>query len=353
VNALVTGAGGFLGRYIVEQLLARGDHVRALTRRCHEELHALGAESVRADVRNRRATIDACRSVDVIFHTAAVTGIWGPWKHFHEINVLGTGHVVEGCRAHGVRGLVHTSSPSVTFDGTDQCGVDESVPYPKRWLCHYPHTKALAEQHVLAANGVDGLLTCALRPHLIWGPRDPHLIPRLFAQARSGRLRRVGDGTNRIDMVYVENAATAHLQAADALLSSSTVAGRAYFISQGEPVNCWEWIDQLLGLAGLPPVDKSISLRAAWRLGAMWETVWGLLRLKRDPPMTRFLAAQLGMSHYFDITRAQKNFGYRPTISTAEGMRRLAEALNSDARLAADGTSAIVGNGLGRRTVGR
>ena len=253
--------------------------------------------------------------------SAGVAGMGGPWKHYYENNTLGTRHVVEGCLAHGVGRLVYTSSPSVTFDGRSQEGVDESAPYPKRWLCHYAHSKALAEQHVLASNGQNGLLTCALRPHLMWGPRDRHLIPRLLERARSGRLRRIGDGTNLIDTLYVENAAAAHLLAADALRPGSSVPGRAYFISQGEPVNCWAWIDQLLALAGLPPVRKSISLRAAWITGAAYEAAYRLLRLRGEPPMSRFLAAQMATSHYFNIGRARRDFGYEPKISTAEGMR--------------------------------
>ena len=324
MNALVTGAGGFLGRYIVEQLVARGDRVRALCRGSYPALDALGVETVRADLRDAAAVESACRGSDVVFHVAGLAGIGGRWQHFYAVNVLGTQHVVAGCRRCGVGRLIYTSSPSVTFDGTDQRGVDESAPYPTRWLAHYPHSKALAEQHVLSSNGADGLLTCALRPHLVWGPRDRHLIPRLLRRARAGRLRRVGDGKNLIDMVYVENAAAAHLLAADALAPGSVVAGRAYFISQGEPVNCWQWIDQILALAGLAPVEKSISLRAAWRLGAVCEAVYSFLRLPGEPPMTRFLAAQLATSHYFNISRARQDFGFQPRVSTAEGMQRLA-----------------------------
>ena len=327
MKALVTGAGGFLGLYIVEQLVERGDRVRALCRGRYDELEALEVETVRADIRDREATIAACRDIDVVFHVAALPGIGLDWNHFYGVNTLGTRHLVEGCRRHGVGRLVYTSTPSVTFDGTDQRGVDETAPYPPRWLCHYPHSKALAERHVLESNGTAGLSTCALRPHLIWGPRDRHLIPRLLARARAGRLRRVGDGTNLVDTVYVENAATAHLQAADALRPESPVAGRAYFISQGQPVNCWQWIDEVLALAELPPVDKSISLKAAWRVGAVLETVYKLLRLKSEPPMTRFLAAQLATSHYFDVTRAREDFGYDPKITTAEGMQRLGASL--------------------------
>jgi nucleoside-diphosphate-sugar epimerase len=323
LKTLVTGAGGFLGQYIVEQLVARGDHVRALIRRPASALDRLGVEVVYGDIRNAAAVESACADRDVVFHVAAVAGIWGAWEHFFGINTLGTRHVLAGCRSQGVPRLVYTSSPSVTFAGDDQAGVDESAPYPTRWLCHYQHTKALAEQEVLAANDAQ-LATCALRPHLIWGPRDPHLVPRLLQRARSGQLRRVGDGTNRIDMVYVENAAQAHLLAADVLSPGSIAAGRAYFISNGEPVNCWQFIDQLLERAGLPPVRRSISTHSAWRLGAMLETVYRLLHLPGEPQMTRFLAAQLGRSHWFDISRARKELGYRPEISMSAGLERLA-----------------------------
>jgi nucleoside-diphosphate-sugar epimerase len=327
MNALVTGAGGFLGLYIVEQLVARGDQVRALARGEYPALARLGVDVVRGDVRDRQAVASACRGVDTVFHVASVAGIWGTWDHYYGINTLGTENVIAGCLAQGVRKLIYTSSPSVTFDGTDQCGIDESTPYPSRWLCHYPHTKALAEQQVLAANGRSGLLTCSLRPHLIWGPRDRHLVPRLIERSRHGQLRRVGDGTNRIDMIYVENAASAHLQAADALQPGLPMAGRAYFLSQGEPVNCWGWINELLALVGLPPVRKSISARAAWRVGAAMEAAYKAFRIQSEPRMTRFLAAQLSTSHYFDITRARQDFGYEPRVSTAEGMLRLRDAL--------------------------
>jgi nucleoside-diphosphate-sugar epimerase len=164
---------------------------------------------------------------------------------------------------------------------------------------------------------------------LIWGPGDPHLIPRLIARARSRRLRRVGDGTNRVDMVFVENAARAHLLAADALRPDSAVAGSAYFISQGEPVNCWKWIDEILALVDLPPVKRAVSLAAARRLGRLFETLYGAFGVSREPPMTRFLAAQLGTSHYFDITKARRDFGYEPVVSQAVGMQRLGESLRT------------------------
>jgi nucleoside-diphosphate-sugar epimerase len=324
MTTLVTGATGFLGGAIVRTLVARGERVRAFCRRPTPELNALGVQLAIGDIRDAAAVAAACQGCDLVYHTAAVAGIWGPWKLFYETNTLGTQHVLAGCRAAGVRRLVFTSSPSVTFDGRPQENVDESAPYPTSWLCHYPHTKALAEQAVLQANDHAGLLTCALRPHLIWGPGDRHLIPRVIAKARAGRLRRVGDGSNLIDTIYIDNAVDAHLAAAAALQPGSPLAGQAYFLSQGEPVNCWGWIDELLAQAGLPPVGRSISLGAARRAGHVLELAYRTLRLKGEPPMTRFLAAQLGLPHYFDIGRARRDFGYEPRVSTAEGMRRLA-----------------------------
>jgi nucleoside-diphosphate-sugar epimerase len=335
VSTLVTGAAGFLGRHIVEQLLARGEDVVAFCRTAPRNGEPLfGPDTARVkiitgDLRDPPAIDTALRGIDTVQHTANVAGLWGPWRHYKKNNVDGTLNLIAACRRNGVRKLVYTSSPSVIFTTRDQSGVDESIPYTTRWLCHYPHSKALAEQAVLAANGRDGLLTCSLRPHLLWGPADRHLLPRLYKRARAGQIRKVGDGNNMVDIVYVDNAATAHLQAADALTEGSPVCGRAYFISQGEPVNCWRWVDDLLALVDLPPIRQSMSFSAAWRSGLALEVAYRLLRLRSEPPMTRFLAAQLGREHWFDISAARRDFGYRPLISTAEGMRRLKEWLDA------------------------
>lgn len=351
MHALVTGGNGFLGRYIVEQLLARGDQVRSFGRSAQPELKAMGVEIVRGDVRDKEEIFEACRGVDCVFHTAAVAGIGGRWHDFYETNVLGTKNVLTGCRIHAVNRLVYTSSPSVVFQGKDQKGVDESVDYGTDWLtkhrCHYSRSKALAEQIVLNAArsqtrakpaiadsmvSSDWINACALRPHLIWGPRDGHLVPRLVARAKTGRLRRIGNGNNQVDTTYVENAAAAHLRAADALAhDSSPVSGKAYFLSQGLPVNCWDWIDNLLELADLPPVKKSFSLKTAWRIGSLCEKTYRLLRRRGEPPMSRFLATQLGTSHWYDTSAAQRDFGYEPRIAMAEGMHRLGKWMEQEA----------------------
>lgn len=322
MKALVTGGGGFLGLYIVEQLLAAGAEVRVFCRGHYPELDALGVETQQGDLRVATQVSRACEGVDTVFHVAAVPGIWGSWEKFHSINTLGTQHVIDGCLKHNVAKLIYTSSPSVVFDGHDHINADELLPYPDRYPCHYPHTKALGEQAVLAASGHQGLATCALRPHLIWGPRDTQLIPRLIRRAKSGRLRQVGNGTNWISMAYVENVAAAHLQAARALTLDSPVAGQAYFINEPEPWKCWDWINTLLGRAGLPPIRKQISARAAHRIGACFETVYGWLHLSSEPPMTRFLAAQLSSSHSYRIDKAIRDFGYQPLVSVETGLQR-------------------------------
>lgn len=322
MRALVTGGGGFLGTRIVQMLDARGDEVVALGRNRYPHHERAGLRTIQCDIRDAEGLGRAFEGIDTVFHAAALPGIWGKRSTFWEINVTGTEQVIAACRRCGVRRLVFTSSPSVVFGTDDLCGVDESQPYPARYLAHYPETKAEAEKLVLAASGSD-LATVALRPHLIWGPGDPHLIPRVIERARAGRLVQVGDGTNLADITYVDNAAEAHLQAADELASDGVCAGRVYFISQGEPVRLWAWLNEILAAVDVPRVSRRVSYRAARRLGAAMEATYKLLRVPREPPMTRFLAAQLAKSHYFNITAAKRDFGYDPRISTSEGGRRL------------------------------
>lgn len=182
---------------------------------------------------------------------------------------------------------------------------------------------------VLEANGKEGLLTVALRPHLIWGPGDPHLIPRIIDSAKKGRLTRVGDGKNRVDIIYIDNAVEGHILACDALQPGSPVAGRCYFLNDGESVALWDWINNLLVRLDIPPVRKSMSLLTAKILGGILEIIYNIFRLPGEPRMTRFVAEQLATSHYFNISRARKDFNYQPIVSIEEGMNRLVKSLLS------------------------
>ncbi len=326
ISALVTGGGGFLGGRIAEMLHARGDIVTVLGRGLYPQYDGTGIATIRADIRDAAAIVQACDGKEVVFHVAALAGIWGRRRTFREINVDGTRNVIGACRARTVPKLVYTSTPSVVFGDEPLCGVDESQPYPSRHLAAYPETKAAAERMVLAANS-PFLATVALRPHLIWGPGDPHLIPRVIARARAGSLRCVGDGRNLVDITYIANAAEAHLLAADVLRPGSACAGRPYFISQGEPVELWSWLDGVLEAVGAPRVSRGVSFGAARRAGFALELVYGLVGARSEPRMTRFLAAQLGLSHYFDISAARRDLGYTPRVSAADGLALLVDWL--------------------------
>ena len=323
MHVLVTGGGGFLGRYIVEQLCRRGDSVRVLCRGFYPELEALGAELVRGDVTVADDVSAAVADRDVVFHVAAMVGFWGQYDAFYHTNVGGTRNVIDACIAHGVRKLVYTSSPSVTMNNRDIVGGDETLGYPDDYLTHYSATKAEAERLVLAANGRNGLMTTAIRPHLILGPRDNHLVPRLLERAGKGRLRQIGPGLNKVGITYVENAASAHLQAAD----SDRVGGKAYFINEPEPVLLWPWINDMLKQLGMPPVRYRAPFALAYFAGFVLEGVHRLLPGLGEPMVTRFLAAELYRNHYFSIRRAQQDFDYRPLVSFDEAQRRTLEYL--------------------------
>ncbi len=327
-STLVTGGTGFLGRKLVERLLAEGRRVTVLARRSDTELEKHGVHFIRASLDNAAAVTAACAGIETVFHTAAKVGVWGRYDEFFRTNVLGTRAILDGCRAHGVRRLVYTSTPSVVYNGRDLAGADESLPLTTSCPSPYPLTKAIAEREVLAANS-GSLRTVALRPHLIWGVGDPHLVPRVLDRARAGRLRIVGEGNNRVDMVHIDNAVDAHLLAEQAISQSNPLgyflpaAGRAYFITNGEPVALWVWINDLLVALGERPVTKKISLSAATAIGAVCETLWRVLPVATEPPMTRFIAAELAKDHWFDLAAARRDLGYVPHVTMAAGTAEL------------------------------
>lgn len=380
---LVTGGTGFLGSHLVEQLLAAGRSITVVSRQPRPELTAKGIRVVVGALHDPAVCADAVRDVTTVFHVAARVGVWGRYEDFYRDNVTSTETLLAAAQSAQVRRFIHTSTPSVVYNGGDLAGADESLPLTKNCPSPYPLTKAIAERAVLAANRPD-FLTVALRPHLIWGIGDPHLVPRILAKARAGRLRIVGPGTNRVDMVHITNATAAHLAAEQALTRPTNATspsppsptnptntsasanpsanpppdicnligykpsdisppqndkasenglpaagGRAYFITNDEPVNLWNWINELLSALGEPPLTKHISLSAASRIGGICETVWRLFRVNSEPPMTRFIAAELAKDHWFDPTAAKRDLGYTPTVSMADGTAELITYLQS------------------------
>ena len=332
MKALVTGGGGFLGGAVVRLLQHRGDAVRSLTRSAYPWLDELGVEQSLGDLADPVAVERALSGCDIVFHTAAKAGVWGRSADYVNTNVTGTSNILNACKKLGIRKLVYTSTPSVVHDRGDIEGGNESLPYPTRYDADYPATKAEAEKAVLAANGPE-FATVALRPHLIWGPSDPHLIPRIINRARTGKLRRIGSRPVKVDATYVDNAADAHILAADKLEIGSRVAGKAYFISNDEPVDLWPFIDRILASAGLPPITRRVSAWKARLAGTVVEWIYKALRLPGEPAMTRFVAYQMSTAHWYDITAAKRDLGYVPKVTVEEGLRRIEQYFKANAQV--------------------
>jgi nucleoside-diphosphate-sugar epimerase len=320
-RALVVGGGGFIGLALVRALCRQGIEVQVLGRHEYPGAVEAGAVCQQGDIRDMAAVNRAVEGCDTVFHVAAKAGIWGAFQDYYSINVLGTLNVLAACRKQGTD-LVYTSTPSVVFDGHDLGGADESLPYADKPLCHYAFTKILAEQQVLAMNG-KGLRTAAIRPHLVWGPGDTNLIPRLMARGREKSLRIIGSGANLVDIAYIDNVVHAHLLAAENLATTGTAGGQAFFIGQQQPVQLWPWINNLFLEMDVPLVTARISLNKAKAAGWLLEKIHAVLSLEQEPKMTRFLAEQLALSHWFSHKKAESLLGYREQVSTELGMTAL------------------------------
>ncbi|MCI5144398.1 MAG: NAD-dependent epimerase/dehydratase family protein [Candidatus Electrothrix sp. AR3] len=329
MKILVTGGGGFIGLAIVKELCRLGKDVRVLGRNRYPAAEEAGAVCVQGDIRDAAVVSQAAAGCGTVFHVAAKAGIWGPLKEYYSINVLGSRNVLAACKEQGVPSLVYTSTPSVVFDGQDLEGVDESVPYSSQPLCHYAASKIQAEQEVLRANS-DTLRTAAIRPHLVWGPGDTNLIPRLLARGREQSLRIIGNGKNRVDIAYVDNVVHAHLLAEKNLATTATAAGQAFFIGQKEPVELWTWINDFFARLEVPPVTAKMSLNKAKAAGWFLEKFYTFLGLNQEPKMTRFLAEQLAQSHWFSKKQAVKTLGYQEQVSTEQGMKQLVNWLEKE-----------------------
>jgi nucleoside-diphosphate-sugar epimerase len=319
-KVLVTGGGGFLGSAIVRRLIERGDDVRSLARNFYVELEQLGVDQVQGDISDPEDVAKACDGRDIVFHVAAKPPPWGKYDDYYRINVTGTQNIIDSCRKQNIARLIYTSTPSVVFNGKDIEGADESMPYPNKFCTHYSETKAIAEQNVVAVSNRK-LNTIVLRPHEIWGPGDNHILPRLVA--RANRLKQIGNGKNRIDTIYIDDAADVHVLAADKLKENPKLSGRIYFISQDEPVPAWDIVNALLKAAGCKQIKKAVPFRIAWLAGALLELVYNTLQLSGEPYITRFMAEAVSQSHWFDISAAKKDLGYKPKLTTAEGLKRL------------------------------
>ena len=363
-HAFVTGAGGFLGKAICLRLLAAGIKVTGFARGHYPELEALGVVMLQGDLVNKDQLQQAMQGCDIVFHVASKAGVWGDRDSYFCPNVKGAANVIAACKTLKINKLVYTSTPSVTFAGQDESGIDESTPYATSFLNYYAHSKAIAEKMMLDANQVGdvsvesaaatqytisgnnlatthvaipntsqvtapyALKTVALRPHLIWGPGDPHLVPRVLARGRFDKLKLVGREDKLVDTIYIDNAAYAHVLAALELCQAKPKCqGKAYFLSNDEPITMAKMLNLILACDALPPVTKRVPQSVAYVAGAVLETVYFLLKKQEEPMMTRFVARQLSCSHYFDISAAKRDLGYRALVTIEEGMCRLKYSL--------------------------
>lgn len=321
-RVLITGGGGFVGKALLKLLLKHNIECAVVGRSSYPELQTLKVTCYQGDICDKDFVLATIKDFDVVFHVAALAGIWGNGSQFYNINVVGTENIIEACLKNKIPAMVYTSTPSVVFAGDDILGGNESLPYSNNFLCEYARTKVIAEKAALTVDQTR-LKTCAIRPHLIWGPGDPHLIPRLIDRGKKRSLKIVGEGQNLVDITYIDNVAFAHFLAAKNLLTLGSSSGKAYFIGQERPVKLWEWINELFVRLEIPQVEKKISLSAAYTAGRILETVHKLIIPNKEPVMTRFLAEQLAKSHYFSHESASRDFGYAPKISIEEGMEKL------------------------------
>ena len=330
MKVLVTGGGGFLGSAILDRLADVAEERRSFSRGAYPELEAKGITHHRGSLTDLDALRAASKGVDVIFHTAALPGAWGKYQTYFDANVLGSRHVLQAARENGVRAIVHTSTPSVVHADEGIQGADESMPLSTHFLAHYPKTKAIAEVEMLSASCAD-LKICALRPHLIWGPGDRHLIPRLAQRALSGRLKMIGPPAPMVDSCYIDDAAEAHYLAAVDLLDPGKSAGKAYFISQGEPWPIDELTQQLLASVGVDWQKRYVSRSIAYAAGVVCETWFRFFGIRREPPMTRFIASQLSTDHWYCIDAAKRDFGFAPARTIADALDELRKAVDTSA----------------------
>lgn len=322
MQILLTGATGFLGQAIAASLLEKDHRVRAIVRKESRELATLGVEQRFGQITAFEDVCAAADGCDAIVHSAGCSDPLVSIEQLHDANVRSTECMLGACELAGVPRLLLTSCANVVIGQSDVENADERQAYPPQWISAYPHTKALAEQRVLAANG-ERLATCVLRPHLLWGAGESRLLPALLDLAGRGKLRFFGEPDKKIDPCHIDNAAHAHALAVDKLEPGAAIAGKAYFISQGEPMTIENFLNALLRAGGFPPEHRrmnSITARAlatAARAGADGSS----------PLVNPYLLDLFSRASWFNLTAAKRDLGYAPTLSTAEGMSRLFTAL--------------------------
>ena len=324
MKIVITGGRGFVGEALTKKFINSEHTIHTIGRSSHFTKSDLPANCQHhcCDLANDPIPEDIFRGADLIFHIAAKAGVWGKYTDFYSSNVTATRNILSACKKYRINKLIYTSTPSVVFSGQPIVNGSESLPYGNSGLSAYAETKAIAEREILEANESQKLQTIALRPHLIWGEGDPHLLPRVINRHKKGRLCIVGEGRNTVDLTHVDNVVHAHICAMESMVNNTSLGGKAYFIGQDEPVNLWDWLNKIFMMLDLPGLTKKIPYRKAYLLGFSLEKIWGILRLGGEPPMTRFVANQLAHDHWFSIQSAKKDLGYEPIRDMSDSLNK-------------------------------
>jgi 2-alkyl-3-oxoalkanoate reductase len=321
---LITGGTGFVGAAIVEALRGARTRVRVLARTPSRVEARDGVEVVQGDLAHPESLEPALRGVTSVYHVGGQVGHHGERDTYFRVNVDGTSALLHAAHRAGVRRFVHTSTPSVIADGTDHFGVDESHPVPTTHASPYPASKAAAERLVMAAHR-DEFRTVVLRPHLVWGPGASQWVRGFLHRAERGAGLRIGDGSNRVGMTFLDDCVAAHLTAMQALAADARVGGAAYFVHGGEPVRLWDWVDALCRACELAPPTRRIPASLARGIGSACDLLVRARLTSRALPLSRYLVDELTTEHYSDISRARERLGYIPRISIADGISRVAQ----------------------------
>jgi sterol-4alpha-carboxylate 3-dehydrogenase (decarboxylating) len=323
--SLVTGGCGFLGAAIARGFQARGDEVIVLD--VAEECPIDGVEYRRVDITDRAAVIEACKGADTVVHNASIVHTkWNKVDFVWGVNLGGTENMLEAAKANGIERFIYISSGSVVYEGKDIENGDESLPYASTSQAPYADSKIEAEKIVLANNGEGGLATCALRPHVVFGPGDQRFLPALLKNAKAGRLRaQIGRGVWLSDYTYVTNMVDAVLLADEALAKDgldSIAAGSAYFITNGEPMPFWDFVRKVAARLGFPPIKYTVPKSLMWGIAAIKEGIDTLKggTLNAEDGLTRFAIRYMCTHHYFSIEKARRELGYNPSVTVDEGI---------------------------------
>lgn len=317
MKVLITGARSLLLGNVAQLLHERGDEVVCMQRSRASFAGSSDVQQVLADIRDAEAVRHASRGCDAIIHGAARVGIVGTEADFREVNIDGTANVLLAADVNNVHRFVHVSTPSVAHSGASIIGGSAEPAVTGRKGSLYAETKAVAEQMALAANS-SHMASVAIRPHLVWGPGDTQLVGRIVERAQQGRLVMVGSGSALVDATYIDNAVTSLVAAVDAAQPGALCAGNAYVIANGEPRTVHELMRGICSAAGAPYSPRHIPASLALKIGSAMEWLWPRVR-SDEPPLTRFVAEQLGTAHWFDPRPAREELRWSPHVTIDEG----------------------------------